>query len=505
MAIYDFSLLCGYEFSGVDVAQGVRARALEKYDSVIQYIYIDMPQKRDTDMYISQGILRKQMIESHLFMSGIKNMEFSISLNSFIEENLDEFEYDNTKWCGENLSFFYQNEKIVQVVCDKNKNVINVDYLKKNHIYMKNYYFDRLAYSEIYDNNGNIEKTIYFDSVGKIIFDNILVNGKSIYTFANGKRIDYLGFIEEFIKSLRLTDKDICIMDRTGSMPYTRALFENHNGAKLIGVLHSCHYFEPFENAGSVTFNYEYYYWFKYSREIDTFVVGTLSQKTDLIKKLKEHDVFVPNIAVIPPGYTETDDLNCVDEFQRKRNSIISVSRLTKQKGVDILVKSVIKAHEFNHDITLDLYGDGDKEFINELKTMIYENRAGNYIHFMGHQDVKNVYKTYELYVGLSFCESFGLSMLEALSAGNAFVGFNTKYGNREFIKNGYNGYVMEFNITKDIHNLGSVIDNVAQKIVDIFNDTDQLKKFQINSYRMARQYSKSEFQRKWVEILKVR
>ena len=47
--------------------------------------------------------------------------------------------------------------------------------------------------------------------------------------------------------------------------------------------------------------NYEYYYWFKYSQVIDTFIVATEEQRIALINKLKEYDRYIPSISVIPP------------------------------------------------------------------------------------------------------------------------------------------------------------------------------------------------------------
>lgn len=96
-------------------------------------------------------------------------------------------------------------------------------------------------------------------------------------------------------------------------------------------------------------------YWFKYSEAIDYFVVGTDEHKRSLEAFLKEYDCFVPHIAAIPPGAIPEGKLK--SKNNRWRGSIISASRLSPRKGIDILIKSVIKAHEINQTINLDIYG----------------------------------------------------------------------------------------------------------------------------------------------------
>lgn len=85
-----------------------------------------------------------------------------------------------------------------------------------------------------------------------------------------------------------------------GYLDYLRPLFEFGNRAKFICVLHSDQYYELNENIGSLYMNYEYYYWFKYSQAIDTFIVATEEQRKALINKLKEHDCYIPSVSVIP-------------------------------------------------------------------------------------------------------------------------------------------------------------------------------------------------------------
>ena len=54
MRVFDFTLLSGYEFSGVDVAQGFRARLFAKNNINAKFIFTELPTIRDMELYGSQ-------------------------------------------------------------------------------------------------------------------------------------------------------------------------------------------------------------------------------------------------------------------------------------------------------------------------------------------------------------------------------------------------------------------------------------------------------------------
>ena len=114
------------------------------------------------------------------------------------------------------------------------------------------------------------------------------------------------------------------------------------------------------------------------------------------------------------------------------------------RKRVEWIVKSVAKAHEILPEITLDIYGKGDEESEESLRREIAKNHAEAYICHKGHSDaVIEEYKHYEAYISASLWETFGLSLLEAASSGNAVIGLDVKYGNDLFIQDNRNGYLI--------------------------------------------------------------
>ena len=380
MRVFDFTLLSGYEFSGVDVAQGFRARLFAKNNVDANFIFIELPTIRDMELYGSQKIKRSQIMSAHLFMTGRADMSLSVKKEALLENEKENYEYDNIDEDGKVIRLYNSGEKSVEILCDEDGFVINESLFKNGKKYLENYYTDSLSYTELYnwDNDSsdglNPERRIFWNRQGQMVYEQCIYKDNVEYLFKNGEVIDNVEFLERFVKALNLCENDICIMDRAGYLDYIQPLFENKAKSKLIAVLHSDHFYKIYEDESSLYMNYEYYYWFKYSEAIDYFVVGTDEHKRSLEAFLKEYDCFVPHIAAIPPGAIPEGKLK--SKNNRWQGSIISASRLSPRKGIDILIKSVIKAHEINQTINLDIYGSGNDEYTSYLQNIVKGKRV---------------------------------------------------------------------------------------------------------------------------------
>ena len=176
---------------------------------------------------------------------------------------------------------------------------------------------------------------------------------------------------------------------------------------------------------------------------------------------------------------------------------------LVRRKGIDILIKSVIKAHEINQTINLDIYGSGDDGYTIYLKNIVKDACADDYIHFKGRCNLEKIYPHYELFASFSLWETFGLSLMEAVGDGLAMVGLDVRYGNRLFIHPDENGYLVDFDIETDFQNKDKLCERTAAAIVKIFEDDDRLKKFHENSYMIAEEYKEHVIESKWMQLIK--
>ena len=144
---------------------------------------------------------------------------------------------------------------------------------------------------------------------------------------------------------------------------------------------------------------------------------------------------------------------------------------------------------------TNDIYGKGGEQ--ENLQDLIDTLGAGDFIQLRGHADLRDVYPQYELYVTTSQWETFGLTLMEAVGAGLALVGFDARYGNPTFIKDGENGYLVPYSETMDEDLL---VSQMADKIV--FALESDLESMHRASYDLAKQYLKPEILEVWRKLL---
>ncbi len=103
---------------------------------------------------------------------------------------------------------------------------------------------------------------------------------------------------------------------------------------------------------------------------------------------------------------------------------LISMSRLHKKKGLDILLKAFKKVKETNHNTILLIAGDdfGEK---NHLQKLVKELELENNVYFIGHiagQDRIDFFANADVFVLPSHNENFGMVYAEAMASGTPVV-----------------------------------------------------------------------------------
>lgn len=506
--IYVFGLLVGYLPNGVDNAQGYRAKMLEEYSDSIKYIFVDLPSRAEVNYYEKLGIKVSQMMGVHTHFTDNRDLHLKERVDNILKDLKSRLLYTSMKVCENEIILFKDSVKIASVLKDTSNNeyFLAIKYYINGNLVRTEHYTDGVSFVDYYVTctdggtaHANFARRAFYNRDGSIAYEQLILDGKLWYVFPDGRRYSKSEFIGEFIRNLKLTKQDLVLIDRPSGRPFVQPLFQFGNQARLITVAHSGHYFQPGEDTSSVYMNYEHYYWFKYSHYIDTMIVSTKEQKTELISKLQEYSRYVPHIRVIPAG--GVDCIRRTDQ-QRKRYSMLTVSRLDQQKRVEWLIKSVIKAHEVHPEISLDIYGTGVSEYQKYLQNIVSENNADAYIHFMGQQNVTEIYKNYEVYISASVIETLGLTLMEAVSSGNAMIGLDVKYGNRLFIKPEKNGYLVDFDLKYINSNDAELINRMADKIIEIFHDRQRLERYQLHSYEIAEKFRTPVIKKKWEKLL---
>lgn len=508
MAIYVFSLLVGYAPNGVDYAQGYRARMLRSLSYPVRYIFAEIPRRRDIEFYQGIGIEEEEMLSMHHYFLDHSGLRLSVRAEDKLEELKYNLQITDVIYNGLEIRLMKNGAVVAAMILDsRNRDcLLEVSYFNHGKLIRTEVYTDQLAYADYFvtakSEQGLYAKRtrrIYYHSNGTVAYEQIFEGEKFSYLFPDGRVLTKSEFAAEFVKKLSLSEDDTVLIDRFAQFDYVQPLFQGRKKTRMIAVMHAGHYFEKGESAYTINFNQDYNYLIRYTGMVDVIVVSTQQQKEELTAKLLEYNRIVPEIRVILAG--GVDKLRYPDG-ERKPYSILAVSRVQMHKRIHWIIQSVIRAHQINERISLDVYGSGSNDYINAMKDMIEKNQAQSYIRFMGHQDVTEVYKNYELFITASTFETLGLSILEAISSGNAVIGLTVKYGSRLLIRPGENGYLIDFVPGCDDDEEDRIIGDTADRIVEIFEDQESLKKFQRNSYEVAREFSNRMVEEKWRELL---
>lgn len=504
MSVYVFNLLVGFSPNGIDNAQGYREKMFDQIRLDSKYVFTEFPDMRDIMLYKNVGIPVDKMINPHLKLTGRDCFNFADNTESMIQRIQADMNVSEMVRLENSIQFWnngYLMCEIYTLPFDQT-HFYKVLYFKENCLLKKEFYSGGLVYSDYYitakNENGSLYaklvKRSFYKENGEICFEQI----GDDYLLNNGEKLNHYDMLDLFFDMLKLSKKDTFILDRAFDLRFNHVILEKRLPCKIICVIHSGHYFEPNQSPYALFLNFEYYFWFKYSKYIDSFVVSTESQKSDLINVLTKYKYDIPRINVIPVG--SVDGLRVSNN--RKRKSIITASRIVRGKRIDLLIRAVIEAHKIDDDISLDIYGEDDFSLQSELMQIIQNNNASDYIRFRGFQCLDEVYQNYELYITTSNFETFGLTLLEATSSGCALIGLNVPYGNTTFIENGKNGYLIDYNYdcTKEYEN--ELVKSIASRIIDVFANQKNLSDFMEYSYKIANEFLETKISEKWRKML---
>ncbi len=122
--------------------------------------------------------------------------------------------------------------------------------------------------------------------------------------------------------------------------------------------------------------------------------------------------------------------------------NLVSVGRLNRQKGYDLLIRAVSDACHEVAGLSLTLVGDGPEAGV--LKGLSKELGLQNAVVFAGHQD--NPYPVMahaDLFVSSSRYEGSPNAVLESLACGTPVLAFDCPGGTGEIITEGLNGWLV--------------------------------------------------------------
>ena len=217
-----------------------------------------------------------------------------------------------------------------------------------------------------------------------------------------------------------------------------------------------------------------------HSPKIFHWLLSTFYKKLDLIicqSKYMQDDLvsnyhiplnktrIIHNAVTVPQLKTDPDHS---ETFAK----LITVARLSKEKGLDRLIKAVA---QLNIPYRFTIFGEGDKQ--EELERLIIELSLQGHVVLAGsHNQPFARVAGPDLFLMGSHYEGFPNAMLEAISAGIPVVAFNAPGGIAELVVNYENGILVEGNDEK-------VFAEAIQKALDFEFDKKTIQEFALSRF----------------------
>lgn len=170
--------------------------------------------------------------------------------------------------------------------------------------------------------------------------------------------------------------------------------------------------------------------------------------------------------------------LNERKDYNVDSHKILSVGRISSEKGYDLLVevaKNVLNTHR---DWVWDVYGTG--EMFDEIKQKIDSYGLNDRLILKGNvSEVYKKYKEYSMLVLTSYREGLPLVLLEANAIGLPMVSFDISTGPNEIIVDGENGYLIKpYSCEEMAKKINYLIENKEERMYQSKNTEKYINKF---------------------------
>lgn len=174
-----------------------------------------------------------------------------------------------------------------------------------------------------------------------------------------------------------------------------------------------------------------------------------------------------------------------------QNNRIISVGRLSVEKGADRLYEIWKHVSVNKPGWILDWYGHGPlhDEYTRKLDS---ENCQSFHLNEPT-QDIEARYRQSDIYVLCSRFEGFGMVLIEAMSCGLPCIAFDCPHGPRTIIKDGVNGFLIPEG------------DNAQyiEKLELLMSDEKLRKEMSIEAIKTSQRYAPEIIMRQWDDLFK--
>ena len=213
-------------------------------------------------------------------------------------------------------------------------------------------------------------------------------------------------------------------------------------------------------------------------------------RKLDALVLLTRHD------ADSWAGLTRTEIIpNSMPFFPEQASScenkpVIFVGRFSEQKGLNYLIKTWEGVYKKHKDWTLHMYGEGEQKAI--LLDLIEKADLTDAV--VVHEPTRQIMEKYQessIFLLTSRFEGLPMVLIEAQACGLPIVSFNCPWGPADIIKNGEDGFLLEYlNTDEAAHRVCQLIEN------------DELRKRMGRQARInVQRYRRDKVMKRWTDL----
>lgn len=225
-----------------------------------------------------------------------------------------------------------------------------------------------------------------------------------------------------------------------------------------------------------------------------------------VVKSLKNIDYFMPVSKQLTDMYEERlkgENTKCIyiphclkyypeETSKLTSKNIVSVGRLSSEKGFLDLIDIFEEVNNKNPDWHLHIAGDGAQkdEIIKKIHQKHLEDNVT--VGFKKEEELRELFLESSIYVMTSFHESFGLVLIEAESFGIPLLAFDSAKGPQEIIENGKNGFLIS---NRDIRQM-------ADKVNELISNDTLRTEMGNTARKMSMAYKMENVESIWYEFI---
>jgi|TARA_B110000902_G_C14286733_1_gene579095 glycosyltransferase involved in cell wall biosynthesis len=188
---------------------------------------------------------------------------------------------------------------------------------------------------------------------------------------------------------------------------------------------------------------------------------NTYEKYDSLVVLNKDESQYYPfdNVSIIPNFISQNSHNKPVDSGIRKRR-IIAAGRVAEVKQFDHLIDAWSLLFEKYVDWSVEIYGDGEKDFVRNINNIIDAKSVKN-ISLMGATpELNRVMTESSVFAMTSSTECFPMVLLEAMSNGLPIISYDCPHGPRNIINKNTGVLIDRNNPIKFAEGISLLIDN---------------------------------------------